>query len=131
MAAFRTTFEVQMDPSTVYEAVSTAENLVFLMPGLEAARLLQGDGGEASLLDLVLEGGDRVYAWVQRAEPGQAWEVVDQDGRRARIDLRQEDGRTVAQLVLEDQADGLDPDAVASEVRSRLAKLLVSLEPGT
>lgn len=130
MAAFQTSFEVRLDPSTVYATVSQPENLSFLLPDVETARILQGDGGPASLLDLILEGERHVYGWVQRAEPGLAWEVVDQDGRRALVELHEQEGSTVAHLTVEvDHAD-LDPQALGSKVRSRLAKLLVSLENG-
>lgn len=128
MAAYREIFEVRQDPSSVYAMVSQPENLPLLMPGLQEASLLQGDGGETSLLDLVLEGGRHVYGWVQRAEPGRAWEVVDQDGRRALIELHEEADQTVASLTIETEEADEGPEALGSEVRSRLAKLLVSLE---
>ncbi len=128
MAAFQTSFEVRLDPSTVYLALSQPENLSFLLPGVETARLLQGDGGQASLLDLILEGERHVYGWVQRAEPGVAWEVVDQDGCRALVELHEADGKTVAHLTVEVDRSSLDPSSLGSRVRSRLAKLLVALE---
>lgn len=128
MAAFRTTFEVRRDPSSVYATLSQPENLPLLMPDLERANLLDGDGGEASLLDLVMEGGRHVYGRVQRAEPGLAWEVVDQDGRRISVELQETAGRTVACLTIETNEADVEPEALGSEIRSRLAKLLVSLE---
>lgn len=128
MAAYRETFEVRRDPSSVYAALSQPENLPLLMPGLERASLLEGDGGEASLLDLVVEGERHVYGRVQRAEPGLAWEVVDQDGRRVLVELQEEAGQTVAELTIEADVAEVEPEVLASEIRSRLAKLLVALE---
>lgn len=128
MAAYRETFEVRLDPSSVYATLCQPENLPLLMPGLERASLLQGDGGKASLLDLVMEGDRHVYGRVQRAEPGLAWEVVDQDGRRALVELHEEAGQTVAELTVETDEAAVEPEALGSQVRSRLAKVLVSLE---
>ncbi len=120
-----------LDPSAVYARLCQPENLPLLMPGLERASLLEGDGGEGSLFDLVMEGEGHVYGRVRRAEPGRAWEVVDQDGRRALVELHGHADQTVASLTLETDEGEMAPEALASQVRSRLAKLLVSLEaPG-
>ncbi len=114
----------------VFEAITHPENIPLYAPGIDHARQKAPDAPEAAgnLLDLVTRSGDRIEGRILDREPQRSWAVEDENGTVARWALEQTDEGVLARYVLEGEFDPGREQQLRSELRTKIARLVLDLE---
>lgn len=128
MGHVETAFTVHLPPATLYRAISHVPNLALYAPGVAEAELVEGHGGPGSLLDLTTKAGHQLYARVLEAEPPRRWTVEDERGVRTSWDLEPAEQGTLASLSIEGLPEDRTAEAVRSEVRAKVARLVLEVQ---
>lgn len=129
MARIETELAIHAPINDVFEAITLPANIPLYAPGIEEARQRGPPTPEAAgnLLDLVTQSGDRLKGRIVDREPQRAWAIEDENGTVARWALEESEEGVLARFVLEGPFEG-EEDAVRSEVRAKVARLVVDLE---
>lgn len=129
MARIETELAIHAPLEDVFEAITHPENIPLYAPGIEEARQRGPPTPDAAgnLLDLVTRSGDRLAGRIVDRQPQRSWAVEDENGTVARWALEEDDDGVLARFVLEGTFEE-DEDAMRSEVRAKVARLVVDLE---
>ncbi|MDX1610914.1 MAG: SRPBCC family protein [Candidatus Thermoplasmatota archaeon] len=136
MERVRTQFSVEASADLVYQAISHVENIPLYAAGITEAHAVGPEPGpdqrivpEAAenLVDLVTRSGRHMDARIIEAMPGRRWTVEDENGTRATWELIETDRGTLATYTLHGEF-AEDAARIRSEVRSKIAKLVLELE---
>ncbi len=114
----------------VYEAITHIENIPLYAPGIDEATELSAKAPDAAagLLDLVTRSGRHIEGRVVEHEPNRTWVLQDENGTVARWGLEETREGTLATYILEGEFDPAQERALRSEMRAKIARLVLDLE---
>jgi uncharacterized protein YndB with AHSA1/START domain len=114
----------------VFEAITHPENIPLYAPGIDDVEPQPREAPDAAgnLLDLVTRGGNRLEGRVVDRQPLRRWAVEDENGTVARWALDEGDDGVRARYVLEGDFEPEEERRLRSEMRAKLARLVLDLE---
>lgn len=116
----------------VFDAITHPENIPLYAPGIEEAHQQGPAAPEAAgnLLDLVTRSGRHLNGEIVDREPNRAYAVEDENGTVARWALEESQDGVVATYTLEGDFDHEEEKRLRSEMRAKIARLVLDLEEG-
>jgi uncharacterized protein YndB with AHSA1/START domain len=130
MDRIETQLAIHADPDRVFEEITHPQNIPLYAPGIEEARQRPPEAPEAAgnLLDLVTRSGDQLEGEIIDRQANKIWAVEDENGTVARWRLEEGDDGTLATFVLEGDFDPEKERELRSEMRAKIARLVLDLE---
>lgn len=133
MDRIETQLAIHAPPDRVFEEITHPENIPLYAPGIEEAHQRPPEAPDAAgnLLDLITRSGDRMQGQILDRQANRSWAVEDENGTVARWSLEETDDGTVATFVLEGDFDPDTERELRSEMRAKIARLVLDLEQAT
>lgn len=130
MDRIETQLAIHAPPERVFEEITHPENIPLYAPGIEEAHQRPPPEPDAAgnLLDLITRSGDRLQGQILDRKANKAWAVEDENGTVARWALEESDEGTLATFVLEGEFDEETERELRSEMRAKIARLVLDLE---
>lgn len=130
MDRIETQLAIHAPVDDVFEAITHPENIPMYAPGIEDAEQKPPSAPEAAgnLLDLVTRQGDHMQGEIVDREPNRSWAVQDENGTVARWQLEETEDGVLARYVLEGDFEPEKEQRLRSEMRAKLARLVLDLE---
>lgn len=130
MDRIETQLAIHADPDRVFEEITHPENIPLYAPGIEEAhqRPPKAPDAAGNLLDLITRSGQQMEGEIVDRKANRAWAVEDENGTIARWRLEEGEEGTLATFVLEGDFDPETERELRSEMRAKIARLVLDLE---
>lgn len=129
MTRIETRLPIHVPVEQVFATISHIENIPLYAPGIREA---SGEGelpqAVDGLLDLVTRSGRHLHGKVIDAAPDRVWSIRDENGTTSRWELEKIRAGTFATHVLEGDFPPEREAELRSEIRAKIARLVIDLE---
>lgn len=130
MSRIETQLAIHAPPERVFEEITHPENIPLFAPGIDEARPRGGQAPDAAtnMLDLVTRSGHHLDGRIVERTENEQLVIEDENGTVARWGLEESDEGTMATFVLEGDFDPETERELRSEMRAKIARLVLDLE---
>jgi uncharacterized protein YndB with AHSA1/START domain len=130
MSRIETQLAIHAPPDRVFEEITHPENIPLFAPGIDEAHTRGASAPDAAtnMLDLVTRSGRHMNGRIVEEAENEEVVIEDENGTVVRWGLQETEEGTMATFVLEGEFDPETERELRSEMRAKIARLVLDLE---